>query len=102
MKITMDNHSAAEFVELIEKNNGIHNFPQKAPLVYVPSDIKLLYVNTGWESWWPCWQEIKKRTLQAISNVLVGQQIWKWMKKRELEMHINDGGPIAQQEWDES
>lgn len=43
----MDNHSAAEFVELIEKNNGIHNFPQKAPLVYAPSDIKLLYVNTG-------------------------------------------------------
>lgn len=30
-RITMDNHSAAEFVELIEKNNGIHNFPQKAP-----------------------------------------------------------------------
>lgn len=43
----MDNHSAAELVELIEKNNGVHNFPQKAPLVYVPSDIKLLYVNTG-------------------------------------------------------
>jgi len=42
----MDNHRAAEFGEFIEKNDCIRNLPQKAPLVYVHSDIKLLYVNT--------------------------------------------------------